>query len=70
MQIICSCFSTILSDRGTQFLSNITQQLFKLTGATQLASTACRHQTAGSVERLCGTIKTILAQVTKDFPNK
>lgn len=42
---------TILSDRGTEYVNQISNELFKLLNIDHSTSTAYHHQTLGSVER-------------------
>jgi hypothetical protein len=50
--VICrfGCFKTLVSDRGTQFLSELFQHLIKLCGASSIINTSYHHQTAGAIE--------------------
>ena len=41
----------ILSDRGTEYINQVTKELFKLMNIEQVSSTAYHHETLGSIER-------------------
>ena len=59
---------TILSDRGTQFISAATQALTKLLGIKQHFTTAYHPASNGIVEKINGDLKHMLAKVTAENP--
>ena len=58
----------ILSDLGSQFTSNIMQELFQLFAIRHLKTSPYHAQTNGMVERLNGTLKQMLKRVALDRP--
>ena len=62
--IICryGCYKSLISDRGTTFLSSIFKHLLNMCQVTHLASTSYRHQTAGAAERQIQSLKRYLAK--------
>jgi len=60
----------ILSDRGTQFTSNLMKELCNIVGISQLFTTPYHPAANGLVERFNGTLKTLLKKVCEDKPTK
>jgi len=60
----------ILSDRGTQFTSNIMNQVCKLLGIQQKFTTPYHPACNGLVERFNGTLKNLLKKVSDEHPRK
>lgn len=60
---------TILSDRGTEYVNGVTQELFKLLNITHRTSTPYRHQTVGSVERTHRVFNEYLRTYLKQEPD-
>lgn len=58
---------SLLSDRGTNFLSHLMQDLCKMLGITKLNTTAYHPQCDGAVERLNRTLKTVLRKHAARF---
>ncbi|XP_063293534.1 uncharacterized protein LOC134578463 [Pelobates fuscus] len=54
----------VLSDQGTQFTAEITQQIWKTCGAKSLTSSPYHPQTNGLCERFNGTLKQMLKSFT------
>ena len=57
----------ILSDRGTQFTADLTQQLWKVCGIKTLLSSPYHPQTNGLCERFNGTLKQLLRTFTAEY---
>jgi transposase InsO family protein len=57
----------ILSDRGSAFRSALVTELMQLLGVRTLFTSAHHPQTNGMVERLNGTIKAVLTNITDEF---
>lgn len=55
---------TILSDRGTQFISTATQEVSKMLGIKQVFTTPYNSPANGVCENFNGTLKKMLAKVT------
>ena len=70
--IICryGSFDTILSDRGSQFISMVHSHLIKMIGAKHLSSTSYRHETVGAAERNIQTIKNMLSKMVNGEVNR
>ena len=60
----------ILSDNGTQFVSQLTQSFNKILEISQIFSARYHPQSNGCIERLNQTIKQMLKKVTIDNPNE
>ena len=62
--IICRYggYKSLISDRGTTFLSSIFKHLLNMCQVTHLVSTSYRHQTAGAAERQIQSLKRFLAK--------
>ena len=58
----------ILSDNGTQFISSVMSELFRLLSIDHAKSSPYHAQSNGMVERLNGTLKQILKRVASDRP--
>ena len=58
----------ILSDRGTQFTSELMKELYRLFGIQPIHTTPYHPQSNGMCERLNGTLKTLLKKVTAENP--
>ena len=58
---------SLLSDRGTNFLSNLIMDLCKMLGISKLNTTAYHPQCDGAVERFNRTLKSILRKHTARF---
>ena len=50
----------ILTDQGTNFMSNLMSELFKLLGVKHLRTSPYHPQTDGMLERFHGTLKAML----------
>ena len=57
----------LLSDRGTNLLSHLMQDVCKLLGVTKLNTTAYHPQCDGMVERLNRTLKSMLRKTCAKF---
>lgn len=64
-EIFCrfGAFSTILSDRGSQFLSSLFKETVKILGAKSLFSSGYRPQTNGKLERQHRSLGQILSKM-------
>ena len=60
----------ILSDRGTQFNSELTKQFYKLCGCKGIRTSPYHPQANGNVERFHGTLKPMLRKVVQDKPKQ
>ena len=60
----------LLSDRGTNLLSHLMQDLWKMFGIKKLNTTAYHPQCDGMVERFNRTLKTILRKHTATYGNQ
>lgn len=62
---------TLLSDRGTNFLSHLVREVCKLYSIKKLTTTACHPQTDGLVEHLnstlCQTLSMYVSKNQKDW---
>ena len=58
--------SKLLSDQGTQFMSNTVKELCKICGISQVHTVPYRPQGNGVLECLHGTLKPILAKAASD----
>ncbi|XP_070207867.1 uncharacterized protein [Littorina saxatilis] len=59
----------ILSDRGTQFSSDLMREVCRLLSVAQLHSTPYHPQTNGLVERFNGTLKSLLRRLMAEKPS-
>ena len=59
----------ILSDQGTQFMSDLMKEVMRLLSVKQLHSTPYHAQTNGLVERFNGTLKSMLKKLMTDRPS-
>ena len=65
------CSECLLSDRGTNLLANVMQDVCKLMGITKKLNTIAYHlQCDGLVERMNRTLKAILQKHTANFGNQ
>ena len=60
------CPTEILSDRATQFTSDLIKELFRLLSVDHLTAFAYHAQTNGLVERFNGTLKTMLRKMASE----
>jgi IS30 family transposase len=60
----------LLSDRGSQFMSEIMKEVERLLSIHHLATTPYHPQCNGLVERFNGTLKTILKKLTWECPKQ
>ena len=60
----------ILSDQGSQFMSQVMQELFRLLSIKQSKTSPYHAQANGMVERLNGTLKQLLKRVASDQPRQ
>ena len=60
----------ILSDRGTQFVSDLMQEFHKLCGCRGIRTSPYHPQANGNVERFHGTLKAMLRKVIQDKPRQ
>jgi hypothetical protein len=60
----------VLSDRGTQFVSRMMEEVHKLMAIKGLRTTAYHPQCNGLVERFNGTLKTMLRRLTGEKPEE
>ena len=58
------CPECLLSDRGTNLLANVMQDVCRLMGVTKLNTTAYHPQCDGLVERMNRTLKAMLRKHT------
>lgn len=58
----------VLSDRGTQFTSDLMQQVAKLVNVRQIFTTPYNPKCNGLVERMNGTLKTMLRRMCAEQP--
>ena len=59
----------VLSDRGTQFVSDVMKQVHRLYAIRGLTTTPYHAQCNGLVERFNGTLKTMLKKLCDEKPN-
>ena len=59
----------VLSDRGTQFLSEVMKEVHRLLSIKGLTTTPYHAQCNGLVERFNGTLKTMLRKMCDEKPN-
>ena len=52
----------LLTDQGSQFLGGLVRQLCKVLGVEQVNTTAYHQQTNGALERLHGTLESIITE--------
>jgi hypothetical protein len=62
--------SEILTDRGTQFMSEVMQEVERLLAIKGLATTPYHAQGNGLVERYNGTLKTMLRKLAQEKPKQ
>ncbi|XP_076438245.1 uncharacterized protein LOC143277345 [Babylonia areolata] len=62
--------SEILTDRGTQFMSDVMKQMERLLSIHGLATTPYHAQRNGLVERYNGVLKTALRKLTQEKPKQ
>ncbi|XP_076469670.1 uncharacterized protein LOC143300000 [Babylonia areolata] len=62
--------SEILTDRGTQFMSDVMKQMERLLSIRGLATTPYHAQGNGLVERYNGVLKTALRKLTQEKPKQ
>lgn len=62
------CPQEILSDCGTQFLSDLMKEFYRLMSIMPIHTSPYHPQSNGMVERFNGTLKTMLKKVVKDQP--
>ena len=60
----------ILSDKGTQFTSDLMEQFQKLCGCKGISTTPYHPQANGNVERFHSTLKQMLRKVVQDQPRQ
>ena len=60
----------ILSDCGTQFVSNLMQEVYRLLSVKPVTTTPYHPQSNGMVERFNGTLKTMLRKVSREEPRE
>ena len=60
----------VLTDRGTQFMSDVTQQVNLLLSIKGMATTPYHAQCNGLVERFNGTLKTMLRKLCQERPKE
>ena len=58
----------ILSDRCTQFTSDLIKVVFRLVSVDHLTTPPCHAQTNGMVEQFNGTLKIMLRKMASDKP--
>lgn len=57
------CAETVISDQGREFVNNLSQQLFKLTGTKHNVTSAYHPQSNGLCERVNQTLERALLKV-------
>ena len=62
------CPTEILSDCGTQMISDVMKEVHKLLGVKTVTTTPYHPQSNGLVERFNGTIKSMIKRVVQDQP--
>ena len=62
------CPKIILSDQGTQFMSNVMRELYSLLGIHHIHTSPYHAQANGKCERWNGTLKAMLKRVAADSP--
>ena len=62
------CPKEILSDCGTQMISDLMKEVHRLLGVTTVTTTPYHPQSNGMVERFNGTIKAMIKKVVQDQP--
>eukprot|EP00745_Piridium_sociabile_P030960 TRINITY_DN51384_c0_g1_i5.p1 TRINITY_DN51384_c0_g1~~TRINITY_DN51384_c0_g1_i5.p1 ORF type:complete len:379 (-),score=38.43 TRINITY_DN51384_c0_g1_i5:332-1468(-) len=60
--------SEILTDCGTQFVSDLMREIYRLLSITSITTTPYHPQSNGMVERFNGTLKTMLRRVCRERP--
>ena len=63
------CPRTLLSDRGSPFLSKLSTAVYELLGIKKLNTTAYHPQCNGLVERFNHTIVSMIAMYTNEYPD-
>ena len=66
--IVVNLCPEILSDRGTQFTSDLMKEIFRLLSVDHLTTSPYHAQTNGMVERFNGTLKTMLRKMSSEKP--
>ena len=61
---------TIVSDRGSQFVSKFWEELHKSLGTKLLHNSACHPQTSGPTERVNQILEDMLQACVLEFPQK
>ena len=59
----------ILTDQGTNFMSRLLQELYRMLGVKSIRTSSHHPQTDGLVERFNGTLKTMLRKFTAEENN-
>ena len=59
----------ILTDQGTNFMSRLLQELYRMLGVKSIRTSSYHPQTDGLVERFNGTLKTMLRKFTAEEKN-
>ncbi len=69
-QIYCKegCVEIVQCDNGSEFIAKVVQEFFKLVDADNRRSRPKHPQTNGQIERLNGTFKQLLKNMTKGKP--
>jgi hypothetical protein len=63
------CPRSLLSDRGSPFLSKLSKSIYELLSIKKLNTTAYHPQANGGAERLMPVIATMLSVYSADYPN-
>ena len=58
----------ILSDRGSQFTSDLMKEITRLLSIKQLTTTPCHAMCNGLVDKFNGTLKSMLKRMTHERP--
>ena len=61
---------TVISDRGTQFTSDLMQEIFRLLGIKGVTTTPYHAQANGLVERFNGTLKAMIQKLCIEQPEE
>ena len=62
------CPKLVLSDQGTQFMSSVMTEVFRLLGIKSIRTSPYHAQSNGMCERLNGTLKQMLRRVAAESP--